>query len=578
MAVTVTSEGLNYVRRPTLDDLHGLPVMGGLDSLTPPGASSNGSSHTTHSTDNTPGSATASTPNSTLASGDSNATAVSPSGILHPYGVEYDQNGKELPPAVAASRPVISVQTFTPLIGSLLMSQSPDVCNSAKTAIVSLLARLRGKTVPQLEPWSERHVQPGELKAYSAQGGTHLHRIHGLAEEDRKIVENELLQAIVIGMARLDEGHGEMDESRGSMYQEGEMVDYAARAGEGPVEAEATDSNVNESHDLPAVSQDGMPGDVPNLTDPTGPEFSVLNEPSNPFDTISSRATDLADDDPLSTVTVQEVTSSSPERYQDGGEDDWTRYGMDYGGDAEGEAQYRSELAQEASQGRHLSMLLISAVVESRVLDGDDIVETQFVPEVVRMKEDLSPAVRKQAALAMGALAKIVSGAIANQHLVSLKGSIVSIANVADDDLNTQVALFETFSYDEDPTVREAACLALPAICRHLTPRETQRENAVAYMNAFLEDSVRDVRFVALDVLGEVIYVFAEDKEGPPAQLLEHFLARKASSSPEQAPQLNIYGAGTMFMTMMQTPTDPKPLTCAFNVCIPLFSSHHQFY
>jgi serine/threonine-protein phosphatase 4 regulatory subunit 1 len=480
--VTITSEGFDVVRRPTKDEIRDIPTIAGSSFLAEEsGPSSGGSLSLSSSSGSTPISETSQTPGSTLASDDTCATtgtentAVSETGALYPFGLDYDDGGKQ---PVKMPRPVISVQTFTPLIGSLLMSQSAVVCESAKAAIIGILARLRGKELPAYDPWPERHVEVGEQKTYLAQTGIHVHEITTLTEHEKRVVENELVQAIVIGMARLDETQSpynldEDDDMYGGEGLEGyadegmpeeehehyhEAEDDEWREGL-PHQSDEEDFTPSPQATLrparPQVSfhpsDETIPYDPsrPNPYDPSSTpqtptpstsvdEASFRAKPHPTFDQLSSPPPehDLESDEPplrspsYVDATVAEHANFNSDEFDspnappvdnrtDPDEAEWAASGPDDGLEL-GDDTFKDELAFEASHGRLLSMNLISAVTECKVLEGDDVIAKQFVPEVVRMRFDESFGVRREAALAMGELLKVVPQEIVRDELVSL--------------------------------------------------------------------------------------------------------------------------------------------------------------
>lgn len=472
--LTITSEGLDIVQRPTRDEIKGL-VNGteakqsllalGEDT----GPSSGSSLLSTSSGGSTAPSDTAAseTPGSTLASDDTtgtNDTLISETDALRPFGVDYDDGGKV---PIKMPRPVISVQTFTPLIGSLLMSQSAVVCESAKAAIVGILARLRGKELPTYDPWPQRHVAVGEQKTYLAQTGIHVHEITTLTEHEKKVVENELVQAIVIGMARLDETQspynlneedevydlegqdqpyegtwdpdsplGEEDQPTDGLQEADDLQDHLHRSEPSLLATPYSDETIlydarrPNPFDLHPLAVDESPSideahfrqkAHPTMDLSSNPEIPVQEEPENFQSQPSSSYVDasVAEHALLNSDEFDSPNAPPVDNRTDPDEAEWAASGGDDLLEL-GDDTFKDELAFEASHGRLLSMNLISAVTECKVLEGDDIIAKQFVPEVVRMRFDESFGVRREAALAMGELLKVVPQEVVNQELVSI--------------------------------------------------------------------------------------------------------------------------------------------------------------
>lgn len=419
----MTSEGIAVVPKPTPDEnanYPSLPSTPFADSqTTPPSAGSIVSGPSTQST---------------LLSNDTDGTALSDFGTSHPFGIDYDDGGKSLVQPVLKDRPMISVQTFTPLIGSLLMSQSSIVCDSAKAAIIGIIARLRDKQLPTFDPWPERHTTVGEEKTYYAQTGLHVHRAQELSPSERKIIENELIQAIVIGMSRLDETQSPYDNEAGDVRyveEDGEYEDYGwPEVGEDlpePDPAVQEDGDLRnsppETNAFPSLEHirnyppmEGSPASleaVPSLADSADSAEFELDEKMP--EEQSPTAHEVYDY--FYPTTNFDSPNAPPENHRSLSEEDLFRQQA-----LQGEAsdiRYSDEMAMEASHGRLLSMNLIATVIQCGVLEGEDVIFESFVEEVVRVRKDESFSVRREATLAIGELLKVVSQEVAASHLVS---------------------------------------------------------------------------------------------------------------------------------------------------------------
>lgn len=77
--------------------------------------------------------------------------------------------------------------------------------------------------------------------------------------------------------------------------------------------------------------------------------------------------------------------------------------------------------------------------------------------------------------------------------------------------------------------------LAVPSICARL-PRATLRTVAVRAVSLFAEDEDRNVRSGALEICGELIYLFHEDPDGVPDEALRFFLGEKAPEESRPSP------------------------------------------
>jgi serine/threonine-protein phosphatase 4 regulatory subunit 1 len=251
--VTITSEGVNVVHRPSEDDaaaehraradsgsgatgswsgqgsgsgssgssgsksahdevdsanesLYGrrksVASLGG--SLGGGGPSSGGSSFTR------PGSSTFSAPEhdvdtpDSLVSESSQDTVFSPSTHVDPYAEDTDpEKGwtKEVGPLV--QQPTLPVDFFTPLLGALLLNANTDIQDSVRTGIVTLIGRLRGKGDLSADRWGQYAAEADERRVFASQNGPHSHDLRPMSTLQREMVEKELLQGIVVGMGRL---------------------------------------------------------------------------------------------------------------------------------------------------------------------------------------------------------------------------------------------------------------------------------------------------------------------------------------------------------------------------------------
>lgn len=83
--------------------------------------------------------------------------------------------------------------------------------------------------------------------------------------------------------------------------------------------------------------------------------------------------------------------------------------------------------------------------------------------------------------------------------------------------------------------VRRAAVLALPSLCKSLS-RPALRAQTVKAIALFGVDENRNVRSGALEVCGELVYLFHEDPAGVPDELLDFFLGKTAPTTSPAAP------------------------------------------
>jgi hypothetical protein len=104
---------------------------------------------------------------------------------------------------VNVDRPQIPVHMFTALIGSMLLSPNPGVADPVRAAIVAILAKIRHADTPLLDEWED--VRPRKsVNVYHGQFGEHVHLSNKFTGSARKMVQNEIMHGIIIGMGRLD--------------------------------------------------------------------------------------------------------------------------------------------------------------------------------------------------------------------------------------------------------------------------------------------------------------------------------------------------------------------------------------
>ena len=107
--------------------------------------------------------------------------------------------------------PRISATTFTSLLGALLTDQSTVVANSTQTALVRFLCRLKGKPLPSPSPSpSPREPATGLAPYERPSTDAQLPAPYHLTEDARRVLEDEVVNGIVLGLARLDDDDREL--------------------------------------------------------------------------------------------------------------------------------------------------------------------------------------------------------------------------------------------------------------------------------------------------------------------------------------------------------------------------------
>jgi len=111
--------------------------------------------------------------------------------------------------------PYLLVNTFTPLIGSLLLSANPRVGDCARLGLVDLLNRLHG---PPPDTEADARYTPASPQVV-------------FEEQERAMIENEIIYGVVLGMARLDAEFPEVEQTQGEQpATEHEVAAHAARS------------------------------------------------------------------------------------------------------------------------------------------------------------------------------------------------------------------------------------------------------------------------------------------------------------------------------------------------------------
>jgi serine/threonine-protein phosphatase 4 regulatory subunit 1 len=131
--------------------------------------------------------------------------------------------------------------------------------------------------------------------------------------------------------------------------------------------------------------------------------------------------------------------------------------------------------------------------------------------------------------------------------------------------------LFDSLSKDSAWHVRHSALFALPAVLSRLPSKKRHTLALDTLLNLSTDDSAT-VRSGALEALGEVLYTFHQDEDGPPARLIDLFLGRKGDrrvrdeqQSPSDSPPSSTGGTSTDALLESFYSDPERPLVCAFN-------------
>ncbi|EJD53078.1 ARM repeat-containing protein [Auricularia subglabra TFB-10046 SS5] len=203
--------------------------------------------------------------------------------------------------------------------------------------------------------------------------------------------------------------------------------------------------------------------------------------------------------------------------------------------------------SDDCAIGRLSCMSLIATVTTQATKTLTEEVQTCFVEEVTRVKDDPEFWVRREATLALGALAKVVPEGVVQTYLLPL---------------------FERWLHDTTWNVRQAAIFTLPNILNRLPPVQ-RRSLALNVLPQYAKDDNETVRASVLEILGEVIYAFKDDDNGPPAEILNLYLgdsSKWAASASDGLWSSDSFFKPDYLSSVSAAARDPsRELTCAFN-------------
>ncbi|KIM49226.1 hypothetical protein M413DRAFT_21488 [Hebeloma cylindrosporum] len=407
--------------------------------------------------------------------------------------------------ASSSTTVTISVQAFTPILGTLLLSSNTRVGGAARYAVVDLLSRM--KKADDKERGAFRHhphrspgemIHPWEISKNS----------RDLDDDDEAPLQTgmfEILQQVVIGMGRLDVDYEPEQEpiEQPSMQIDRSNPYFPATPSSNPQQSR---SNYASWY---AAAASPEPSSTPaRLSHPSTNAFSPGTEfPPPPPKSPSPMS-------PPERHTSGTIGPQMDEMYTEGGDD------------------------EQAAVGRLSSMSLMAAVTASGTLGGET--QRAFVREVERVGHDPVYWVRREASFALGALAKVVPEEIVIKSLLPL---------------------YNALRWDVVWHVRHSALFALPALLARLSPAQ-RRTVALETVVALSADINETVRCGVLEALGEVIYTFHQDAEGPPEVLVHLFLGPKKDPSRTEKP----HSPDSVPTPLELFHSDPKrPLICAFN-------------
>lgn len=419
---------------------------------------------------------------------------------------------------------LISVQAFTPILATLLLSSNGVVSGSARVAIVELLARIH-----RADDLGDQHADDLSYGLF----GTH----------ERILFEEEVIQQLVIGMGRLEPGEDETDPDEVWYTPAVEIPQpdnpLPSNSSVNPY-FPSTQTLSSSTTRTPATAS--IPPPVSNLpSPPVGvpppyPVAEVIGIDTSPMDVLSLQLGDTDQHSPMQTTEGPWERDSMPA----------TTYAGSANSDPGLDGQEDMDPGEQAAIGRLSSMSLIAAVVAGGTPKPDT--QRAFVREVERVGRDPIHWVRREASFALGALAKVVP-----DELI----------------ISSLLPLFESLRADPAWHVRHSSLFALPALLSRL-PSGLRRSVAVSTIIPLSRDESAPVRTGVLEALGEVVYTFHDDASGPPDDLLRLFLGiannsppRERYAHPTRRSPLQVLSANAPVSIVDDDPA--RPLACAFN-------------
>lgn len=297
----------------------------------------------------------------------------------------------------AADPPRISATNFTSLLGALLTDQSTLVAKATQVSLVRFLCRLKGKPLPPSVSASPDSNESIELPSYDSQqfdSSLIVHRsLYQITPEARKILEDEVVTGIVLGLARLDDEDREEENGMPGMDEAAADQKSAPRS----------DSLTHLDEDRPAsilvLSPEEEQIDDAWLLGSAGETSLPVGHTADSWgaDPLISYF-----DDSLDMQKSDAYLQSSPNQHM------YSTFSPDGQGD------------EESAIGKMVSMSLIAAIAAADCLESDVLVQ-QILPEVDRMKAEPMFYVRKEAMTALGCLARTLPFEVFESAVVSVQ-------------------------------------------------------------------------------------------------------------------------------------------------------------
>ena len=131
---------------------------------------------------------------------------------------------------------------------------------------------------------------------------------------------------------------------------------------------------------------------------------------------------------------------------------------------------------------------------------------------------------------------------------------------------DTQVPLFERWMDDEAWQVRQTTVYALPNILERL-PEKDRADLTIKVLRMHNQDEHKTVRTSMMEIMGEIIVTFKDDRSGPLKETLDLFFGDASlwEVPPEQPPKLDDNAYWTPRQRTTQNRDPSRELTLAFN-------------
>ena len=174
----------------------------------------------------------------------------------------------------------------------------------------------------------------------------------------------------------------------------------------------------------------------------------------------------------------------------------------------------RLSFDEESALGRMMSVNLLAAITMEGGFSNEQLIN-RVVPEITSWPQDPAFFVRKEVAAAIGIIGKA---------LISDTPDKINLSQS-----NAPARLFEALNralLDHIWQVRQAACYSIPGVFAIQPRNNARRENLVLIMRALKQDVSPNVQLAAFEMIGEVIYLFHEDDNGVPDELVRLFMGQ----------------------------------------------------